>query len=403
MILLHAWLARLEFPRPELETTIHEIVKEAPRLLQALIDYCLQRRWLQPILASLELCQCIVQQLAPWDSARGRDLLQLPHFGSDQIKHCASKSNKVFSTKQFIEKSPEDRASIMRTFTESEIEDVEAAIAVMPHFDIEYQAFVKGDDDDVATQLFDLCLAEEKKMKGEVEDEDEEDEDEDEDALYIPEDEDDEGPRHLPWESVDGVKGVKDILLDSNLGFQPENVKNALDEMELNEDGTIDYSKFVKIAAKQVLKIHAKDLVTIHLQVKLHQAGQEEVSCPNYPHLKRCAWYAILADPNHNRIMDFKRIGNIAEAKPEVLQLMWYPEKHGKYELEVYVKTDSYGGLDVRFPMSLKVLPKKEEPLQPQVAIEDNYSDYSSSSEEDYSDDEDDSDDDSNEEEEEKR
>ena len=126
------------------------------------------------------------------------------------------------------------------------------------------------------------------------------------------------------------MKGVKDILLDSNLGFQPEHVKTALEEMELvrsnsgcvmccanvltqwsvlqqNEDGTIDYSKFVKIAAKQVLKIHAMDLVTIHLQVKMHQKGQEEVSCPNYPHLKRCAWYAILADPNHNRIMDFKR------------------------------------------------------------------------------------------------
>jgi hypothetical protein len=77
--------------------------------------------------------------------------------------------------------------------------------------------------------------------------------------------------------------------------------------LEQNEDGTIDYSKFVKIAAKQVLKIHAMDLVTIHLQVKMHQKGQEEVSCPNYPHMKRCAWYAILADPNHNRIMDFKR------------------------------------------------------------------------------------------------
>jgi hypothetical protein len=55
-------------------------------------------------------------------------------------------------------------------------------------------AVTEAHDDDVATQLFDLCLAEEKKMKGEVEDEDEEDEDEDEDALYIPEDEDDEGP-----------------------------------------------------------------------------------------------------------------------------------------------------------------------------------------------------------------
>ena len=39
--------------------------------------------------------------------------------------------------------------------------------------------------------------------------------------------------RHLPWETGDGVKGVKDILLDSKLGFQPEHVKNALDEMEL--------------------------------------------------------------------------------------------------------------------------------------------------------------------------
>ena len=28
-------------------------------------------------------------------SARGRDLLQLPHFGLEQIKHCAAKSNKV--------------------------------------------------------------------------------------------------------------------------------------------------------------------------------------------------------------------------------------------------------------------------------------------------------------------
>ena len=61
----------------------------------AQIEYCLSRRWLQPILASLDLCQCIVQQLAPWDSARGRDLLQLPHFGEEQVKHCASKSNKV--------------------------------------------------------------------------------------------------------------------------------------------------------------------------------------------------------------------------------------------------------------------------------------------------------------------
>ena len=53
----------------------------------------------------------------------------------------------------------------------------------------------QGDDDDVATQLFDLCLAEEKKMKGEVEEDDDDEEQDDDDALYIPEDDDDdEGP-----------------------------------------------------------------------------------------------------------------------------------------------------------------------------------------------------------------
>ena len=63
----------------------------------------------------------------------------------------------VYSTKQFIEKTPEERASIMRTFTETEIEDVEEAIASMPHFDIEYQAFVKvnaSDDRPALTRAF---------------------------------------------------------------------------------------------------------------------------------------------------------------------------------------------------------------------------------------------------------
>jgi len=49
----------------------------------------------------------------------------------------------VFSTKQFIEKTADERAAILRTFSDAQIEDVETAIKAMPHFDIEYQAFVK--------------------------------------------------------------------------------------------------------------------------------------------------------------------------------------------------------------------------------------------------------------------
>ncbi len=38
--------------------------------------------------------------------------------------------------------------------------------------------------------------------------------------------------------------------------------------------------------------------------------------------------------------------------------------------MQVYIKTDSYGGLDVRFPMSLKVLKKKDVPVVQQQVIE---------------------------------
>ena len=86
-------------------------------------------------------------------------------------------------------------------------------------------------------------------MKGEVE---EDEVDSDEENLYIPEDEEDDGPcaplgpappprlfslgprsHHLPWESTTGVKGVKDILLESEFGFQAKNVQDALEEMDL--------------------------------------------------------------------------------------------------------------------------------------------------------------------------
>ena len=47
----------------------------------------------------------------------------------------------------------------------------------------------QGDDEDVASKLYDMCRAEEKKLRGESESEEESDQDE-----YIPEDDEDEGP-----------------------------------------------------------------------------------------------------------------------------------------------------------------------------------------------------------------
>lgn len=64
---------------------------------------------------------------------------------------------------------------------------------------------------------------------------------------------------------------------------------------------------------------------------------------------------------------------------------------HVLLDVQVYVKTDSYGGLDIRFPMSLKVLKKLDVPvIAPPSVQEDEYFSSSSSEEEDYSSEEED-------------
>jgi len=375
------------------------VVREAPRMLQALIELCTsQRGWLQPVLAAIELSQCVVQRICPWDSQRGRDLRQLPHIGAAEVKYCTTKTNKVYTTKQFLAKTTEERRAILRKVGDEEFEHIEAACAVMPHFDIEYQAFVKGDDDDVADTLYGLCKEKEEELHPKVAgDEAYADSGDEDDDWAIPEDDEDDGPKYLPWTAIN------DILLTAGDGydweFTPKKIHDAREEMgeeDPERPGELDYTKFVKIAAKQVLKIHAMDLVTIRLDLKMHNpdVATEEVHCPEYPSRKRCAWFAILADPNHNTIMDFKRVGNIATSKQESRNLMWMPQKAGKYELEVHLKTDSYGGLDIKFPMRLDVL-KKKEIAAPTIDQDDINSDGSESDDSDYDEDDDLTDDDS--------
>ena len=83
----------------------------------------------------------------------------------------------------------------------------------MPHFDIEYQAFVKGDDVDVVDTLYVLCKEKEEelhpKVAGEEAYADSGDEDDD---WAIPEDDENDGPKYLPWTTIN------DILLTAGDG-----------------------------------------------------------------------------------------------------------------------------------------------------------------------------------------
>jgi len=303
-------------------------------------------------------------------------LMQLPHFTWENVKHCKAKKGKgkILNTKQFLQTTAEERKEVLRNFSEEQMKDVEECIKQIPHFDIEHSAYVKGDDEDVNNELYGMCLAREKVLYPETFPE-EDDDQLDEDGLHIEEELDDSLPRYLPRQEVLNILRSPEA---QKLGFKDVHIRNAFKEMESSEhqvdaaagptpeqiEVPIEYSNFVKIAAKQVLEIHAMDAVTVTLDRKFINAGTLDVHCPNYPCRKKCAWFAILGDPAKNRLINYIKIGDINKAKPEDMQIMFQPDKPGKLEYEVHLKCDSYGGLDIRFPLRLNVLKAKDLPPQ---------------------------------------
>lgn len=84
-ILLQAYFSRRELP-PDLAKDQAEILRTAPRLIQAMVDVIASNGWLAPVLAVMELSQMITQAMWLYEPR----LKQLPHFTSALIKKYAS-------------------------------------------------------------------------------------------------------------------------------------------------------------------------------------------------------------------------------------------------------------------------------------------------------------------------
>ena len=66
----------------ELRADQSKVLKQAPLLVQALVDVISSQGWLKPALAAMEVSQCIVQGVRSTDSV----LLQVPHFTSTLVE-----------------------------------------------------------------------------------------------------------------------------------------------------------------------------------------------------------------------------------------------------------------------------------------------------------------------------
>jgi pre-mRNA-splicing helicase BRR2 len=144
LVLLQCHFSRTPVPA-DLLVDQRQILKEAPKLIQAIVDVISSNGWLKPALAAMEISQMIVQGL--W--SKDNPLRQIPHFTDEIIARCESyKAEDPIESVFDILTLDEDVRNDLLRLPEDKMADVAVFCNNYPNIEVTY---VVEDDDNVTT------------------------------------------------------------------------------------------------------------------------------------------------------------------------------------------------------------------------------------------------------------
>lgn len=135
---------------PELRADTDEMLKHSMRITQAMIEIACMREWFFSAQAMIEFRRCLVQGL----DIKSSQLLQIPHFTEEHIKHCHRGKNGVSTLADFLKQDAEARKGLAK-MEPDQLLDIEAFVAHVS--DVELKAVIEVEDEgdivvgDVAT------------------------------------------------------------------------------------------------------------------------------------------------------------------------------------------------------------------------------------------------------------
>jgi len=152
-VLLHAHLLRkTEDLSEKLKADLNYMLLKSTALTDAMISVCQHQENMATAINCIEFGQYMTQ--ACW--IKDSDLLQLPHFTTEEIKHIEKAKIKQNSI-QLYRKVDNDAKKGMATFTEEQKKDVLTCLTkVIPDISVEAKVFVDDDEDDKVYEG-DLC------------------------------------------------------------------------------------------------------------------------------------------------------------------------------------------------------------------------------------------------------
>eukprot|EP00522_Entomoneis_paludosa_P013725 CAMPEP_0172443100 /NCGR_PEP_ID=MMETSP1065-20121228/3404_1 /TAXON_ID=265537 /ORGANISM="Amphiprora paludosa, Strain CCMP125" /LENGTH=641 /DNA_ID=CAMNT_0013193201 /DNA_START=200 /DNA_END=2125 /DNA_ORIENTATION=+ len=143
-VLLHSHLLRKTDSLSAKDTEgLKFMLKQATSLIDAMISVCKNLDAAQTAINCIEFGQYVTQAMWVKDSP----LLQLPHYGPEEIKQCEKGKNKTSTMQEYMEQEESERKG-MADLSESQKKDVASYLKIYPDITVEAKVFVDDDEDD---------------------------------------------------------------------------------------------------------------------------------------------------------------------------------------------------------------------------------------------------------------
>jgi len=151
-VLLHAYLTRqTDMLGSTSEEDLKYTLKNSSSLIDAMISVCKHQESLNAALNCIRFGQYVTQGMWLKDS----ELLQLPHFTAEEVKHATKGKNSASKIVDYIQ-IPNESKKGLADFTDEQKQDVLKCCDILPTISVESKVFVDDDEDDKVYEG-DLC------------------------------------------------------------------------------------------------------------------------------------------------------------------------------------------------------------------------------------------------------
>merc|ERR1719229_230209 len=122
---------------PELRSDCDQLLKYSMKITQAMIELACMRDWFFTAQAMIEFRRSLVQAL----DVKSSQLLQIPHFDEDILKHCHRGKHAVSTLDAFLSRDPEQRKGVAKMEAQ-QLADVEAFVSHISNMEIKAEVEV---------------------------------------------------------------------------------------------------------------------------------------------------------------------------------------------------------------------------------------------------------------------